>query len=677
MSGPGIFALVGFFLGIVLHVFLFTVVAKSRQKGRFRFVLFCLLSGLLAWYAGNFLSSLLRHMNVAKVASALVCTDTLSFLGLAFLPPLMVHTHWLYFRRNWRPGPLLSILLPALLIPLYASPILFGSGLALLFDNPDTHPLQKLGALTVPFLLLLTTAYGVSLILQVMIIRNSADETERRVFWQLAAQFIAIPVYTAWAFSVGVRIEGDLGEYVVTLAFLASIFPALTVAYHIYRHEFLQITVHRSLASAFLIIAVLLGYLAGIRRLVQFLEREMEAPALLLETTFLIALLLLFPPVTGWVQKWVSRSMTQQIERYRAAGASIDKASGTIVSIAELSSLIEGYLESHFPGSAASIDLTGSGEDSREPNRWELRSGDRLLGHLHFKAPGNEEQAGFHEGMQVLTAHVATALERCQMMERQLNLERALSRKSQMEQLGQTAAAIAHNVKNPLSSMKTLLQLQLEAETLSENHRREIDMMLGEINRLSNTVTKLLRFSRLDRSPESEEAVQEVEIGRTFDTLKSVFRGDLEVSGIRMITRIHPHSLAVRTNPEFLQDILANLISNAIDASTSGGEIELSGDLDVSTPTQPLLELAVSDRGRGIPSEHLEKLVQPFFTTKATGTGLGLAIVSRRVEQLGGQLKVESPGIGKGTKVSVLLPLESSVTAAMLTPEEGTERDEN
>lgn len=676
MSGPGIFALVGFFLGIVLHVFLFMVVAKSRQKGRFRLVLFCLLSGLLAWYAGNFLSALLRHMNVAKVATALVCTDTLSFLGLAFLPPLMVHTHWLYFRRSWRPGPLVSILFPPLLIPMYASPVLFGSGLALLFDNPAMHPLQKLGSLTAPFLILLSTAYGVSLILQIMIIRNSTDETERRVFWQLAAQFIAIPLYTAWAFSTGVRIEGNLGEYAVTLAFLASIFPALTVAYHIYRHEFLQITVHRSLASAFLIIAVMLGYLAGIRRLVQFLEREMEAPVLLLETTFLIALLLLFPPVTGWVQRWVSRSLTQQIERYRAAGESIDKASGTIVSIAELSSLIEKYLERHFPGSEVSIELKVSPGDNNGAHRWELRSGDRLLGYLVFKSPADEEQTGFHEGMQVLSAHLATVLDRCQMMERQLNLERALAQKSHMEQLGQTAAAIAHNVKNPLSSMKTLLQLQLEAQNLSESQKNEIEMMLGEINRLSNTVTKLLRFSRLDRSPEGEEALQEVDLGGIFDTLKSVFRGDLEASGIRLTIRTHPASLAVKTNPEFLQDILANLISNAIDASQSGGEIVLTGHLDDSLAAQPSLELAVLDQGQGIPPQHLQKLSQPFFTTKATGTGIGLAIVSRRVEQLGGRFQIASPGVGQGTKVSIILPIDPTDSTAGISPEKGTECDE-
>ena len=140
------------------------------------------------------------------------------------------------------------------------------------------------------------------------------------------------------------------------------------------------------------------------------------------------------------------------------------------------------------------------------------------------------------------------------------------------------AATIAHNVKNPLSSIKTLMQLQSEAENLTEDQTREFEMVTQEVDRLAKTVSNLLRFSSLGReAPRSSEA-EEVNLEHLTASLRAVFRGDLDSKRLTLETRIGGDSPVVSTDGEALKDILSNLLSNAIDASPEGGKVWIDFD---------------------------------------------------------------------------------------------------
>ncbi len=220
-----------------------------------------------------------------------------------------------------------------------------------------------------------------------------------------------------------------------------------------------------------------------------------------------------------------------------------------------------------------------------------------------------------------------------------------------MAGLGQMAASISHNLKNPLGSMKTILQVQLENPEMPESMRAETKMILEEIGRLSAKLNQLLQFSRPAVFGEGSPAkCNASEVARE---VVDVLRPEAQRKGVALEHQPAATVLAVAISTEALNDILTNLVVNALDAAPRGGHVYVG----VSRKDGNGL-VAVEDDGAGVPSELREKIVQPFFTTKTQGTGLGLAIVARRASDAGGKLEFESPvKNGRGTRFLVWLPL--------------------
>jgi signal transduction histidine kinase len=230
-------------------------------------------------------------------------------------------------------------------------------------------------------------------------------------------------------------------------------------------------------------------------------------------------------------------------------------------------------------------------------------------------------------------------------------LERELAERERLAALGQMAASISHNLKNPLGSMKTILQVQLENPEMPESMRAETKMILEEIGRLSAKLNQLLQFSRPTVLGEGRPArCNASEVARE---VVGVLRPEAQRKGVALEFDPAAIALNVAISTEALNDILTNLVVNALDAAARGGHVQVG----VSRKDGGGL-VAVEDDGPGVPSELREKIVQPFFTTKTQGTGLGLAIVARRVTDAGGKLEFESlVKNGRGTRFLVWLPL--------------------
>ncbi len=234
--------------------------------------------------------------------------------------------------------------------------------------------------------------------------------------------------------------------------------------------------------------------------------------------------------------------------------------------------------------------------------------------------------------LEFLCEQLPGALDLCRLIEEKLQLERELAERERLAALGQMAASISHNLKNPLGSMKTILQVQLENPEMPESMRAETKMILEEIGRLSAKLNQLLQFSR--------PAVL-------------VLRPEAQRKGVALEHQPAATALNVAISTEALNDILTNLVVNALDAAPRGGHVHV----EVSQKDGNGL-LVVEDDGAGVPADLREKIVQPFFTTKTQGTGLGLAIVARRAADAGGKLEFESPvKNGRGTRFLVRLPL--------------------
>jgi signal transduction histidine kinase len=252
--------------------------------------------------------------------------------------------------------------------------------------------------------------------------------------------------------------------------------------------------------------------------------------------------------------------------------------------------------------------------------------------------------------LELLCEQLPGAIELCRAIEEKVRLERELAERERMAALGQMAASISHNLKNPLGSIKTILQVQIESRDLPETFRNESRMVLEEVNRLSSKLNQLLQFSRpaiLGQSVEARCDVREV-----LREVTEVLRPEADRRGVSFDRPALADPLFVAIGKEALNDILTNLLVNALDAVSLDGHIRIS-----ASASDGICILIVEDDGPGIPPDLQEKILRPFFTTKSQGTGLGLAIVSRRVAEAKGRLDWQSPvHSGRGTRFQVRLP---------------------
>ena len=645
MTIPSLFGLIGFFLAAILHGILLSTVRKRQRQDSLERLLTLLLSGLIFWYGGLFVASILRQMDPERVGILLMASDALSFSALSLLPALLLHTHWAYYRRHFVPSTFERAAVKSALYLLYGGLVLLPVAIGQLLSEVSVHPLEKLGPFRAPFLSLLGLSYFISAALQLQIVRRSTREVERSLFKRLIVPFLVVPVYTLWVFELA-NPQHPWYQFQVNLALLGSVFPSLLVTYYVYRYQFLQFSVYKGFSNALLIVLIMTGYLVGIRSFGNYLERELKTPPILLEGIFVVGLLLIFPPLSEWLNNRLSRSFSEDIERFRRVAGMIRSGSFRIFSIDGLVSEIEGLLSKEIPEIEAKIVFDDSlGDDGATIIPL---SREKKVGYLHLLRP-ESLTAGQREGLRILAHEISHSLERSRMLQIQLALEREVAHKSRMEELGQMAATVAHNVKNPLSSIRTLLQLQKESSNLTEEQQEELGMMIDEVDRLARTVTSLLRFSRLGSS-DSGTDFSRVNLEALVQSVALVHRGTVESGDLRMETDCLMNPPWLITNQESLQEILSNLLANAVEASPPGGHIKitLSGGADRA-------EIAIQDEGPGIPDHLISKVFDPFFTTKASGTGLGLAIVRRRVEQLGGSIRIES-GVTSGTLARLEIP---------------------
>jgi signal transduction histidine kinase len=257
--------------------------------------------------------------------------------------------------------------------------------------------------------------------------------------------------------------------------------------------------------------------------------------------------------------------------------------------------------------------------------------------------------------LEFLCDQLPGALDLCRLIEEKLRLERELAERERLALVGQMAASISHNLKNPLGSMKTILQLQMENPELPEPIRGETKMVLEEIGRLSTKLNQLLQFSR--PAVRGGSTIGRCEAGLVVEEVAGVLSHEAEKRGVKLQTKVSGNNAKVAASGEALHDIVSNLVVNALEATPRGGHVIVAADSNGGECV-----LAVEDDGPGIPVAMQEKILQPFFTTKSQGTGLGLAIVARRVAEFGGKMICESPvRDGRGTRFQVTLPIEEAI----------------
>jgi signal transduction histidine kinase len=256
-----------------------------------------------------------------------------------------------------------------------------------------------------------------------------------------------------------------------------------------------------------------------------------------------------------------------------------------------------------------------------------------------------------YAALEFVAEQLPAAFDLCHLIEEKLRLERELAERERMALVGQMAASISHNLKNPLGSIKTILQVQMESSELPAALRGETQMVLDEINRLSAKLNQLLQFSRPAVRPSAKG--ERCNIGSAAISVVAVLCREADSRDVSLELAPSAGVCEVACSAEAANDILSNVVLNAIEAVNRSGRVVVGLQCQAQ-----LCTIAVEDDGPGITSDLREKILQPFFTTKPRGTGLGLAIVARRLEEIGGKLEIDSPiANGHGTRFRMELPL--------------------
>jgi two-component system, NtrC family, sensor histidine kinase HydH len=233
--------------------------------------------------------------------------------------------------------------------------------------------------------------------------------------------------------------------------------------------------------------------------------------------------------------------------------------------------------------------------------------------------------------------------------ELQKNFEQ-MKRAERLFAVGQLAAGLAHELRNPLLSISGAAGILGRNTPLEAKHRECVEIIQKESQRLNRLLTEFLDFAR-PRPPK----YQSFNVSALLDSAMQLSSHAVGRNGVELRKVAGQQLPFLEGDPELVKQMLVNLVINAIQSMPQGGEVTVSAGVE-----EGKLLIRVEDQGCGVPLEIRDKIFDPFFTTKESGTGLGLAVAHRIAEQHSGVLRIEASS-GRGTVFSVLLPLAREV----------------
>ena len=232
-----------------------------------------------------------------------------------------------------------------------------------------------------------------------------------------------------------------------------------------------------------------------------------------------------------------------------------------------------------------------------------------------------------------------------------------LVQSEKLASIGEMSAAVAHGLRNPLSSLRAAAQFALKRPE-SPASREQLSAIIDEVDRLDRRITHLLSFSRPAPFHPMRESVAQLVEG-----VLPAFTQLLEERKVELTVDVPSDLPAVLVDPMQMEQTLVEVVSNALDAMPSGGRLSIGARHEaVELAGRDSVVIQIADTGVGIAEGTLPRVIEPFFTTRADGTGLGLAIAKRYIEQNGGRLDIASRP-GAGTTVSLRLPADAGDAA--------------
>ena len=226
-------------------------------------------------------------------------------------------------------------------------------------------------------------------------------------------------------------------------------------------------------------------------------------------------------------------------------------------------------------------------------------------------------------------------------------LQDEIRRKEKLAAIGGLAAGVAHEIRNPLSSIKGIASYYKDKFADGSEDKEMAGVMIEEVDRLSRVISELLEFAR----PASLQ-LKSAQVNQLIEHSARLVQQEATAKNVRLQLNLAADAVEARVDPDRLTQCLLNLYLNALQAMNNGGQLIVTSSFRGSDR----VAIEIKDNGSGIAADDLSKIFDPYFTTKPKGTGLGLAIVHKIIEAHQGQINVRSAP-GQGTVVSLVLPL--------------------
>jgi signal transduction histidine kinase len=677
------------------------LISRRRRLSPIERVLVALALSMCGWHASNLvitLHGLFGFGYSRSVVTVLRSFDTIAVICITFCYSFLLHAHiHLWAAAGERP------LKRSEKIRIYASyaPTLF---LPLAIYKIWTHQyapmLQRTHLFVIPMAVWITYVLGFIAITELLIARKTRNVSEQRIMRTLAASFVFIGIVILAALALGVGEGTQLGLYLKTVANLGSLLPSALLAYYIYRYRYLELIIEESLIVATFAAVVLTIYIYGIRTIGDWLTSHYGVRAGVVEALLILALALAAAPLRGWLGQRFHKLFEREAALYRQIVSRISSHAGQYQQLPDLLEFVEQQTtsalklrrvrivvsdrvgvraaEQNGHGSAAYDDGTTAGSSRRTEDVWvdqildlssrndwapvehnvllelngftlayPLRREERISGVLLVDGASGSLTEDVRAVLEILAGQVAVAIEDSRLAEENVHLERRLTERERLAILGQMAATVAHEIKNPLSAIKSIAQVMGEDQSLSQEYSRDLSLIVGETDRLGRSVTQLLSFARKELPAElpshSEQLIQSV---------VRLFQVNADKDGVRLSTTIERDEELEGSAVSAIRVALSNLLLNALQATPPGGEVAITQVTEGDD-----LVVYVQDGGPGIPEDLRQRVWEPFFTTKQRGTGLGLAIVRKRMQEAGGTARLASRSNGSGARFELRVPL--------------------
>jgi two-component system, sporulation sensor kinase D len=248
----------------------------------------------------------------------------------------------------------------------------------------------------------------------------------------------------------------------------------------------------------------------------------------------------------------------------------------------------------------------------------------------------------------IIVSHIIFLLLKYYMLKRQTRLERIQNEAQKLELIGMLAAGTAHEIRNPLTGIKGLIQL------LREKYHDEKDLFYfsvieKEIQRINEIVNEFLVLGKPTVTKYEIHDINEI-----LQELHPLIYSEANLHHVHYVNQLNPEPLFVTCTKDHFKQVVLNLTKNAVESMEPGGILTIT-----TSKLMDQCKIVITDTGSGIPEELLDKIFQPFFTMKKSGTGLGLVICQRILKMYNGTIHIKSK-VNKGTNVEILLPLQQN-----------------